>query len=296
MIKMRQQFVDTISEIMAQDQNLAVLLGDIGVHGFRQVFADYPTRIYNIGILEQATIGVAAGLATTGLIPVVHTIAPFLVERAFEQLKVDFGYQKLNGNFISVGASYDYAGLGCTHHCPGDVSLMRAIPDMSIVVPGTAKEFDAIFKSAYADSHPTYYRLSEKSNGTDQEVTYGKANLIKEGTQAVVIAIGPLLDPILEATQNLDVTVLYYTTLRPFDAETLKTYAANIDKFILCEPFYSGTLTDEITEALKPKAISIEHIGVPRRFLTNYGSAADHDKHLGLDATGIKKKITDFLS
>jgi transketolase len=87
---MRKQFTKTIEEIVATDEKSVLLLGDIGVFGFRNSLEKYPARAYNIGILEQATISMAAGLAKTGLIPIVHTIAPFIVERAFEQLKDDF--------------------------------------------------------------------------------------------------------------------------------------------------------------------------------------------------------------
>ena len=128
------QFPSTILDVLSHDERLQVLLGDIGVFGFRHVFAKYPKNITNIGILEQATVGVAAGMALAGDIPVVHTIAPFLVERAYEQLKVDFGYQNLGGNFVSVGGSYDYAALGCTHHCPADLSLLMNIPGFELVV------------------------------------------------------------------------------------------------------------------------------------------------------------------
>lgn len=88
---------------MEQDKRVALLLGDIGVFGFKKSFELFPDRVFNIGILEQSTIGLAAGLSMQELIPIVHTIAPFLVERGIEQLKDDFGYQKLGGNFVSVG-------------------------------------------------------------------------------------------------------------------------------------------------------------------------------------------------
>ena len=117
---MRKQFVRTTEDVMAKDERLVVLLGDIGVFGFRSAFEQFPARIYNIGICEQAMTSLAAGLSKEGLVPVVHSIAPFVVERCFEQIKVDFCYQKLGGNIVSVGGSYDYAALGCTHHCPGD--------------------------------------------------------------------------------------------------------------------------------------------------------------------------------
>jgi len=133
---MRRQLVKTITDILERDSRVVLLLGDIGVFGFREAFKKFPTRVYNIGILEQASVGLAAGLATEGMIPIFHTIAPFIAERALEQLKVDFGYQGLGGSFISVGASYDYASLGCTHHCPGDVQVLKTIPGMRIMVPG----------------------------------------------------------------------------------------------------------------------------------------------------------------
>ena len=126
---MRKQFVKTVEDILDKDKKLIVLLGDIGVFGFRNSFEKYPERVYNIGILEQSTIGMAAGLAMHNFIPVIHTIAPFIVERSFEQIKNDFGYQQLGGNFVSVGNSYDYAALGCTHHCPADVGILKNIPE-----------------------------------------------------------------------------------------------------------------------------------------------------------------------
>jgi len=99
---MRKQFVTTIQDTMSKDDNLCLLLGDIGVFGFSKCFELYPDRTYNIGILEQSTISLASGMSKANMIPVVHTIAPFIVERAFEQLKTDFGYQNLNGNFINI--------------------------------------------------------------------------------------------------------------------------------------------------------------------------------------------------
>ena len=226
-MSMRKQLVKTVESLLVKDEKLVVLLGDIGVFGFRKAFETFPTRVYNIGILEQSTIGMAAGLSMTGLIPLVHTIAPFLVERCTEQLKDDFGYQKLGGNFVSVGASYDYASLGGTHHCPGDVGILKNIPGMEIVVPGTASEFDQLFSQSYADGKPTYYRLSERENIESYDVEFGKANIIKKGDKATVIAVGPPLKPVLEACKDEDVTILYYTTVAPFDANVLKENCAS---------------------------------------------------------------------
>ena len=230
---MRKQFVNTIESLLRQDSKLVLLLGDIGVFGFRNSFAEFPQRVYNIGVLEQASIGTAAGLAMEGFVPIFHSIAPFVVERAYEQLKDDFGYQKLGGNFVSVGASYDYAALGGTHHCPGDVGILKNIPGMEIVVPGTSSEFNLLFNQSYNNGHPTYFRLSEVENKTSYESDFGKAVVVKKGSLATVLAVGPALQPVLEATEDMDVTVLYYTTVIPFDAETLKNNLSS-DKLLLC--------------------------------------------------------------
>lgn len=291
---MRKQFVKTLEQILEKDSKAILLLGDISIWGFKNAFEKYPERIYNIGILEQSTIGLAAGLSMTDFIPVVHTIAPFLVERSYEQLKLDFCYQNLGGNFVSLGGSYDYAALGSTHHCPGDIGILKNLPEMEIVIPGTADEFDSLFQKNYNNNKPTYFRLSERSNEKSYEVKFGKAEIIQKGKLATVIAIGPTLKPVLTACQGIDVTVLYYTTISPFDSETLKINSDS-GKILLCEPYYSGALMPDIIKTLNPKPISIESIGVPREFLSNYGSAEEHDEYIGLTPKNIKEKLNKLI-
>lgn len=290
-MSMRKQFVKTVETILSQNENVTLLLGDIGVFGFQKAFKDFPDRVYNIGILEQATVGVASGLAKSDFIPIVHTIAPFLVERTFEQLKIDFGYQRLGGNFVSAGASYDYASLGCTHHCPGDVGLLSNIPGMEIVIPGTASEFDMLFSEAYANGNPTYFRLSERENEISQPVEFGKACVLKKGGLATVVAIGPTLSWVLDAVEGLDVGVIYYTVIAPFDSDTLSTNLSSSGKILLVEPFYAGTITHAVSQSVWPKSVSIDSIGIPREFLSNYGSVAEHDRSIGFTPENIRARL-----
>lgn len=290
---MRKQLVKTVTNSLHENENTVLLLGDIGVFGFRESFKNFPNRVYNIGILEQSTISLSSGMSSIGLIPIVHTIAPFLVERSLEQLKIDFGYQNLNGNFISVGSSYDYAGLGCTHHCPGDVQQLLTIPNMDLIVPGTSEEFDILFKKCFNNGNPSYFRLSEYENNLNINVDYGKGNVIKKGKDATIISIGNMLEPTINATKNMDVTILYYTTINPFDGECL------IDNFneniIVIEPFYKGSINFKISDSLIGKKYSLLNIGVPHNFLMNYGTKKDHDKDLGLDENGIKNTLEKYV-
>jgi transketolase len=290
---MRKQLVKTVENILETDHRSVLLLGDIGIFGFRNAFKNYPNRVYNIGILEQSTIGVAAGLSKSGLIPIFHTIAPFMVERAYEQLKIDFGYQELNGNFISVGASYDYASLGPTHHCPADVPILKMIPNMQIIVPGNSNDFDILFNQSYNNGKPTYYRLSESENKHNTDVKIDQANIIKTGNKATIICVGNMLDNVIEAARDLNVTILYYTTIAPFDYKTL--YDNFNENIIICEPYYEGAINYDVDSIFRFKRHRILNIGVPRIFLTNYGIKEEHDIKMGLDAKSLYKEINSFI-
>lgn len=294
-MSMRKQLVTTVERLLQTDPRTVLLLGDIGVFGFRRAFQQFPTRVYNIGILEQTTVGLASGLARGGLIPVVHTIAPFLVERSYEQIKIDFGYQALGGNFVSVGASYDYASLGCTHHCPGDVGILLQIPQMEIIVPGTATEFDQLFSHAYSNGHPTYYRLSEFQNSQSESVEFGKFQIIQQGSRATVLAIGPTLDIVRQASLGLDVAILYCTTVWPFDSQTLRAHLQKRPKLLVVEPFYEGSLTHLVAQSAGDAPLQHRSVGVKREFLTHYGHASDHDAANGITVAHVRQQLEGLL-
>lgn len=284
---MRKQLVKTVTDILEKDTRVVLLLGDIGVYGFREAFEKFPNRVLNIGILEQASVSLAAGLAIEGFIPIFHTIAPFMVERALEQLKADFGYQKLGGNFISVGGSYDYASLGATHHCPGDVQILKTIPNTQIFIPGHSDEFDNQFRTNYANGKLNYYRLSEDSNLYPFPETW-----IRRGRYGTIIAIGTMLERTLEACDGLDINVLYNSQVEPFHSPELQMACPS--RLIIVEPFYEGTMSYDIEKIYEGK--DVLHIGVPRRFLTRYGTPAELDKHCGLTTPQIRERIKEFLN
>jgi transketolase len=289
MIDMRTQMVNTLSTMLKEDKRLVVVLADISASRFQP-----HERIINVGIMEQSMISVAAGLALEGFIPVAHSIVPFLVERPFEQLKDDFCYQRLGGNFISTGGSYDYSIEGMTHQGAGDIQALRALPGMQIVVPGTALEFASLFRQSYANGAPTYYRLSARTNAREQEVEFGKLAVIKRGRAGTVVAVGPLLEATVQAVEDLDVSVLYCTTVAPFDGETLRRECAG-ERIVLVEPYYAGGLVADIVAAMQRRPVCIETIGVPRAILDQYGEPEQQDEALGLTPTGIRRRIVDFL-
>lgn len=291
---MRSQFVETTLRFLRENDDAVLLLGDIGVYGFRQAFDEYPSRVYNIGILEQATISVAAGLSLCGMVPIVHTIAPFIVERGLEQIKVDLCYQNVSCKLVSVGASYDYAALGCTHHSPADVPTLNQVPKIEIIVPGHKTEFDALFSQTLDNGNVSYYRLSEEENTKPRDVKFGKNEIITQRGSTIIIAVGTMLERVLEAIHDLDVSLVYCTTVKPFDTSFFDNFDT-VKKIIIVEPYYSGAVAQNIFDELEFCDFSIEMIGVKREFIEKYGTRNEIDQFLGLDVPNIRARVINAL-
>lgn len=291
---MRKAMIKAVGEMIKNERDTSLFLVDIGVWAFRDILKDYPDRAVNIGIFEDGMIGLAAGMSVGGIIPTVYGISPFIVNRAMEQLKLDFAYQKLQGNFITTGASYDFSTLGYSHYCPEDIGTVSMIPGFEFVAPGTAAEFTALFERTRRDGNPTYIRLSDHVNSISNEVEFGKAAVLQTGGRATVIAVSTTLDAVLEACTGEDVSILYYTTLLPFDRETLKEHY-NGGNILLCEPHYEGTLTYEIYKAFEDRPVRISCVGVKREILRKYGTKDENDIYNGLTAENISRALHKLL-
>lgn len=293
---MRDRMGRVVSELIEADEKVALILSDISTTYFDDAFKKYPERVMNLGIMEQTAVSLAAGFALEGFHPIIHSITPFVVERPFEQIKDDFCYQGLGGSLISIGASYDYGTDGMTHHGCADVPILKSLPRMEICVPGTADEFETLLRQTYSNGAPTYIRTAAQQNSTSRSVTFGKLHVEREGREGVVLAVGPMLDRTLAAVADLDLTVLYATTVLHFDEETLRSAVANSSPNItLVEPYYEGALVPDVAKALQDTPARIEAIGVPRRVLHQYGPPERFDQELGLTPEGIRTRISQFL-
>ncbi len=166
MTDMRTAFAAEASELLDEDPLTAVVLAEISADLFAKAAARHPDRMLNVGIREQLMVSVAGGLALAGMRPIVHSYAPFLVERAFEQVKLDLAHQGGHAVLVSIGASYDAAQSGRTHQAPGDVTLVDSVPGFSVVVPGHPAEVRGLLRGAVdgLDAGSTYLRLSTGSN------------------------------------------------------------------------------------------------------------------------------------
>jgi len=302
--KIRQQFADTMLSIGQADPKLVVLIGDIS-HFILQPYAQAcPGRFYNVGICEPTIVSMAAGLSKTGLFPVVHTIAPFIIERAFEQIKLDFCYQRLAGNLITVGSAFDYSNLGCTHHCYDDFALIKSLPNTQIVYPASCAEFDLLFRETYNNGSLTYSRIPEVSHGVDIDtalIRFGKAICISEGKDLTIIATGPQLKNAVEAKNRLlkegiTAEVIYVHTLLPLDLETINTSIEKTRRVIVIEEHnrLAGLGDDILRQAYGNGKIRCVTLGIDR-FIHDYRSYEEHCHVLGLSAEGIIKAARKIL-
>jgi len=288
MTAMRERFHSFAAEALEDDPRAAIVYADIGTGKF----PSHP-RAFNVGIREQLLIGVAGGLALEGMRPIVHSYATFLVERPFEQVKLDLGHQDVGAVLVSIAASYDAAHEGRTHQAPEDVALVATLPGWTIRVPGHADEAEAFLRAALAGDDRVYVRLSEETN---REPHHGDGLVVvRRGADDApfVLAVGPTLDEVLAAAADLDVGVGYLATVRPFDARGLRA-AARATDVVLVEPYLAGTSSAEVSAALADRPHRLLALGVRNPELRRYGTGADHRAAHGLDAAGIRTSLDEF--
>ncbi|MDX3730952.1 transketolase family protein [Streptomyces caniscabiei] len=297
---MRDRFAPVVSGMLDEDPRVAVVLAEIGRDGFVEATRRHPDRVINVGIREQLLIGAGAGLALAGMRPVLHTFASFLVERPFEQVKLDLGHQDVGAVLVSAAASYDWPAGGFTHMSPGDVAVLDTLDGWTVHVPGHPDEAETLLRHAVGAGEgkddKVYVRLSAQSNEQALAVDGQRFLTVREGRRGVVVAVGPLLDAVLAATEGLDVTVLYASTVRPFDSAALRraTDSAGAD-VVLVEPYLAGTSTAAANDALADVPHRVLGLGVGRRELRRYGQLEEHVAAHGLDAATLRERITGFL-
>lgn len=291
---MRERFLETTAELLDEDPRLAVVVADISAAALRSAAERHPDRVINVGIREQLMVSVAGGLALAGLRPIAHSYTPFVIERPFEQVKLDLGHQDAGAILVSVGASYDSAVSGRTHQAPEDVALLAALPGWRIDVPGHPDDVPLLLRAAAGRNDQTYLRLTDRMNTTASAVASGVMHVVRRGALATIIAVGPLLDAVLQATAGLDVTVLHAVTVPPFDSGAVRA-TLGTPAVVLVEPYLAGTSSAEVSAALADRPHRLLALGVPNVEHRHYGTWAEHDAAHGLDASGIRARLDRFL-
>ena len=283
---MRKAFPQVTETLMRKNKKIFCLLGDIGVFSFRDIFKNYKNRILNMSTMEQSMIGFAAGLSKIGFIPIIHTIAPFLVLRALDQIKIDFVYNKLKCNIVSVGASNDYTKLGTTHHCFEDINILSNYKDINLFIPSSPEQFKYLFEKYYNNNLINYFRISEKNINFNIKTN---GYLKNKRNKSLLIIVGNSYDYNDFKKEKIDV---YY--VNKISKEMKFNFLKKYKNILIIEPYFGNVLERRIKEKLSKK-VYISTCSYQETIIHKYGDKKEQDKYLKFDKKNISKKINEFF-
>ena len=294
----RDAFENKLRELASQDQRIVAVVNDsVGSSKLNQFGQMYPVRLVNVGIAEQNMIGVGAGLANGGLIPFVCGASPFLTGRALEQIKADLAYSNANVKLCGMSSGMAYGELGPTHHSIEDMAWLRAIANMTVIVPADPVETAQAVEVAASTEGPMFIRISRllvpNVHDPDYHFEIGKAALLRDGGDITLIANGVLVCQALAAAEilakeGIHARVLNMSTVRPLDNEAVQAAATETGGIVTAEEHTVfgglGSAVAEVVVSTHPVPMRI--LGVPGVFAPT-GSASWLLEHFGLTAQGI---------
>lgn len=302
----RQAFADELIALARDDHRIIAVCNDsVGSSNLVDFRAEFPDRVVNVGIAEQDLVGIAAGLANGGLIPFVCAAAPFLTGRALEQIKADVAYSDVHVILCGMSPGMAYGELGPTHHSIEDLSWMRAIANLTVVVPADPTQTRAAVRWAAGNKTPTFMRIGRfkvpEVTPADAPFQPGRCVQLTEGADATVIATGTLVSRALEASEVLAaegvaVRVLNMPFIHPIDVEAIKNAASTTRGIITAE---EATVSGGLGAAVA--SIVAEHHPIPMRILgipgvfAPTGSTEFLLEHFGLTADGIARAVREVL-
>jgi transketolase len=267
---MRNAFAEEITKIGAADDRVVLLSGDIGNRLFDDFKDRAPDRFFNCGVAEANMMSVAAGMALSGLRPVVYTITPFVTTRCLEQIRDDVCYHKAPVTIVGVGSGLGYASLGATHQSLEDIAFLRLFPEMVVLCPADPAEARAALNAALAQQQPAYIRLGKKGEPAiragETPFRLGRADWLRDGPDVCLIGTGAGVKCALDAADMLQkrgfgAAVVAMPTLKPIDQAALTKIAAEFSAIATVEEHNrSGGLGGLVAEWLCD-----EHLDRPPR-------------------------------
>lgn len=306
---MRNAFAREFTALAAADPRLVLLSGDIGNRLFDDLKARCPGRFYNCGVAEANLVGMAAGMAASGLRPVGYTIAPFLTYRCLEQIRVDVCYHKLPVILVGTGGGLSYASLGATHHSCEELGMLRLLPDLAVLAPADPWEVRAALRAAIHYPGPVYLRIGKKGEPTvhtgEPTLQIGKALPLRTDGDLALLACGTVLPLALQtadllATHGLPTAVYSMPSVKPLDEPLLA------DLFQRCRVIMTleehsilGGLGGAVAEwrADHPEArAQLLRAGTADAFLHLTCEQDEAREHFGLTPTALADRLRQALS
>lgn len=279
---MRGTFRKTLQELATHDRRIVAVGCDLTHNSMSDFTAAFPNRSFMEGVAEQYVVGMAAGLAGGGLIPYVELVAAFGTRRAFEQIFVDIGLQRLPVRIVGTGGGLSCTEFGPTHTALEDLAILRQVPNMAVCAPRSNSELRHLLLSSIEWDGPLYVRLGNDTPDGDRGPLgeLGRACRLREGTGALIVSTGPVSSTFFDIEDmlikgGLDPEVLHFPTLSPFDSETLCEAAARAAYIIVIEEHNrDGGLGSMVIETLADAKILRPTTRIGTRFepTLNYGN------------------------
>ena len=300
----RAAYGEALVELGAKNDKVVVLDADLSSATMTKDFrAAYPERFFEAGIAECNLVGLSAGLSTMGYIPFCSTFALFGAGRAFEIVRNSVVYPHLNVKVAVTHAGITVGEDGASHQAIEDIALMRAIPGMTVIVPGDANEAKkAVFAAAEFDG-PMYLRFGRAPQLVldDAPFEIGKANVLREGTDVALFACGFMVGQAMEAAEKLadegiSVAVINVHTIKPLDTETVLKYANKCGCVVTAEEHnVIGGLGDAVADVLMGNGnFKFKKIGVQDRFGQS-GKVAPLLEEYGLSVDKVDEQVKAAL-
>ena len=298
----RKVFGKTLADLGELNEKIVVMDADLACSTQTKMFGDkFPDRFFNSGIAEQDMIATAAGLASEGKIPFVASFAMFVTGRTYDQIRNAVCYPNFNVKIIGTHGGITVGEDGATHQALEDISLMRSIPNMSVIVPADCRECEEVIKYASLHADPMYIRIARTSvpdiYDSHYHFDFKKADVLTEGVDVSIFTNGETLAEVLIAAEelkkdNISVEVINVPVIKPLDTETVVNSAKKTNLVITVENHsVIGGLGSAICEALSEKyPAKVCRIGINDEFGQS-GSAEDLLEYYGLNSAGLAKRI-----
>ena len=301
---MRNAFAKEITRLSKTSSKLVLLSGDIGNRLFDEYKNIPGSNFLNCGIAEANMMGVAAGLAMSGLKPIIYTITPFTTTRCFEQIRVDACYHNVPVIIIGTGSGLSYASLGPTHHSLEDFAIFRALPNITILAPSDSVELKKCLNEALKLNSPVYIRIGKKGEEilTNESTPFmiGKSVNFKKGGKVCLIATGTIMSEALKAAELLEnkgisTCVEGFHTIKPIDKKSLKRLFSLFDVISVIEEHSSigglfGAISEWITLEDNMFNSKVLSFGTKDEFMHEVGTQQYARKLNGIDALNIFNK------
>jgi len=298
---MRKTSLNMVHELARADARIVFIGSDLGPGVLDSMKAEMPDRFFMEGVSEQHIIGMAAGLALSGFLPYINTIATFLTRRCYEQVALDLCLHDLPVRLIASGGGGVYAPLGPTHLAVEDFAIMRALPNMTVLAPCDADEMRRVMVASVGWPHPMYIRLAKGGetivSRNEKQFEIGEAILMKEPGEGLFITTGIMAQLAIEsiiklADENINCGLLHFHTLKPLDCAKLQHWIPKVDAVVSVEEHLrSGGLGSAVMEyccdEISDHAFKLVRMGIPDRFADQYGTQDSLLSHWGLTVDGL---------